>query len=52
MNNKGFTLIEILVAILIFTVGAIVVARLQITSVRPEALSARKLWWRIWRPKN
>ena len=33
-DNKGFTLIEILVAVLLFLIGAIAVARLQTTSVR------------------
>ena len=33
-DNKGFTLVEILVAILLFVIGAIAVARLQTTSIR------------------
>ena len=34
VDNRGFTLIEILVAICLFLVGAIAVARMQVTSVK------------------
>jgi prepilin-type N-terminal cleavage/methylation domain-containing protein len=33
-NSKAFTLIEVLVAIVLFLVGALVAARMQLTSVR------------------
>ncbi len=33
-DNRGFTLVEILVAILLFVIGAVAVARLQTTSIR------------------
>lgn len=33
-NNKGFTLLEILVAIALFVIGAVVVARMQVVSVK------------------
>jgi prepilin-type N-terminal cleavage/methylation domain-containing protein len=33
-DDKGFTLIEILVAVLLFLIGAVAVARVQTTSIR------------------
>lgn len=33
-NNKGFTLIEILVALVLFAIGAVVFAQMQVLSVK------------------
>jgi type IV pilus assembly protein PilV len=42
MNIKGFTLIEVLICISIFTIGILAVAALQITSTKGNA-SARRI---------
>jgi type IV pilus assembly protein PilV len=34
LNNKGFTLIEILITLVIFTLGALALANMQITSTK------------------
>ena len=42
-NNRGFTLIEILVAITLFAVGALLAARMQTSSVRSTTFGKEAL---------
>jgi prepilin-type N-terminal cleavage/methylation domain-containing protein len=42
-NNRGFTLIEILVAIVLFAVGALLAARMQTSSVRSTTFGKEAL---------
>ncbi len=39
MNKRGFTLIEVLVAIVLFAVGALALAHMQVLSIRGTAFS-------------
>jgi type II secretion system protein I len=39
LNNKGFTLIEILVALALFALGALALAQMQVLSIRGASFS-------------
>jgi len=41
MNNKGFTLVELMVALVVFAIGILAVGQLQVTSIRYNAHAQR-----------